>query len=364
MKRILSAALGLVLLVMPWSGALAAVSSVHFDFEEGDAGFFPVFADLPASEGTEEFYELEYGRRNIPVEGAGLGLFLSGNNHSDDLFMGYYKELDGLTPGEPYVFQVDFQLATNVETGLIGIGGSPGSSVYVKGGVTAKEPAAVIEDGYYRLNLDKGNQGTGGVDMAVLGDISKYESLRPGGYEFKPFTFTAEATPGENGRVYLILGTDSGFEGTSSWYIDNVTMRWVEQRNETITRAQAVQLLYDAALASPVDGPTFRDVDLFSPCWYALGWAQANGYISGHDNGVFCPEEPLTVEQAMTILYCFAGSPETGPADLPQVSLWAERAVSWGLRQGLIQKDDLTGHGGMIVKNVYAEAVEKVLNPQ
>ncbi len=88
MKRILSAALALALLAMPWNGASAAESGMNFDFEEDDSGFLPIFADLPAVEGTEEFYELEYGHRDVPVEGAGKGLFLSGNNHSDDLFMG------------------------------------------------------------------------------------------------------------------------------------------------------------------------------------------------------------------------------------------------------------------------------------
>lgn len=365
MKRILSTALALALLAMPWSGAFAAESGANFDFEEGDSGFLPIFADLPAVEGTEKFYELEHGHVTVPVEGAGKGMFLSGNNHSDDLFMGYYKELAGLTPGERYVFQVTFQLATDVEGGMIGIGGSPGSSVYVKGGVTARKPvAAETAEQYYRLDLDKGNQGTGGVDMALLGDIEKYDSQRPGEYEFKTFAFSAEAVPGEDGKVYLILGTDSGFEGTSSWYADNISVQWVEKQNETITRGEAVQMLYEAASAGPMDGPAFRDVDSSSPYWYALGWAQNRGYISGCGGGRFAPEDRLTMEQAISILYRYAGSPETVlPTELPGISPWAKQSTAWGLQQKLIQEDDLTGHRGAIAKSVYAEALEKVLRP-
>lgn len=365
MKRILSTALALALLAMPWSGAFAAESGANFDFEEGDSGFLPIFADLPAVEGTEEFYELEHGHVTVPVEGAGKGMFLSGNNHSDDLFMGYYKELAGLAPGERYVFQVAFQLATDVEGGLIRIGGSPGSSVYVKGGVTAQKPvAAETEEQYYRLNLDKGNQGTGGADMALLGDIEKYDPQRPGEYEFKTFAFSAEAVPGEDGKVYLILGTDSGFEGTSSWYADNISVQWVEKQNETITRGEAVQMLYEAASAGPMDGPAFRDVDSSSPYWYALGWAQNRGYISGCGGGRFAPEDRLTMEQAISILYRYAGSPETVLlTELPGISPWAKQSTAWGLQQKLIQEDDLTGHRGAIAKSVYAEALEKVLRP-
>lgn len=365
MKHILSTALALALLAMPWSGTFAAESGANFDFEEGDSDFLPIFADLPAVEGTEEFYELEHGHVTVPVEGAGKGMFLSGNNHSDDLFMGYYKELAGLTPGERYVFQVAFQLATDVEGGLIGIGGSPGSSVYVKGGVTAQKPvAAETEEQYYRLNLDKGNQGTGGADMALLGDIEKYDPQRPGEYEFKTFAFSAEAVPGEDGKVYLILGTDSGFEGTSSWYADNISVQWVEKQNETITRGEAVQMLYEAASAGPMDGPAFRDVDSSSPYWYALGWAQNRGYISGCGGGRFAPEDRLTMEQAISILYRYAGSPETVLlTELPGISPWAKQSTAWGLQQKLIQEDDLTGHRGAIAKSVYAEALEKVLRP-
>ena len=364
MKRILSSALALALLAMPWSGAFAAESGMNFDFEGGDSGFLPIFADLPAVEGTEEFYELEHGHVTVPVEGAGKGMFLSGNNHSDDLFMGYYRELAGLTPGERYVFQVTFQLATDVEGGLIGIGGSPGASVYVKGGVTARKPvAAETEERYYRLNLDKGNQGTGGADMALLGDMEKYAPQRPGEYEFKTFAFAAEAVPGEDGKVYLILGTDSGFEGTSSWYADNISVQWVEKRNETITRAEAVQLLYEAVSAGPMDGPVFRDVDASSPYWYALGWAQNSGYISGCGGERFAPEDCLTVEQAMSILYRYVGSPETVlPAGLPGISPWAKQSTAWGLQQRLIQEDDLAGRRGAIAKSVYMEALEKAIS--
>lgn len=364
MKRVLSVALGLVLFALPWSGALALESGAEFDFEKGDSDFIPIFADLPAGAGTEEFYELEHGCREVPVEGAGKGLFLSGNNHSDDLFMGYYKELAGLTPGTPYVFQVSFQMATNVEGGMIGVGGSPGSSVYVKGGVAAEKPAAVVtEDQYYRLNIDKGNQGTGGADMAVIGNMEKWGSTGPSEYELKAFAFRAEATPGAGGRVYLILGTDSGFEATSSWYLDNIAVQWVEKENETVSRAQAVQLLYDAAHGSPMDGPVFSDTDPSSPWWYALGWARNSGYISGYGNGRFGPTDLLTVEQAMSILYRYAGSPDTAlPAELPKVSPWAEQSVAWGLQQGLIQRDNLTGHGGTIVRSIYEDALEKALS--
>ncbi|MDF2819564.1 MAG: hypothetical protein K0R15_5 [Clostridiales bacterium] len=42
------------------------------------------------------------------------------------------------------------------------------------------------------------------------------------GFEYKPMQATATAISDENGCVYLIIGTDSGFEGFTKYYIDNV----------------------------------------------------------------------------------------------------------------------------------------------
>ena len=135
MKNIKRACAALLAAMLLSSMAYAAEPAVTFDFEKDDAGFTPVFADCPAEDGVDDFYELRHGWAELPM-GGGKGLFLSGNNHSDDLFMGYYKELPGLKPGRLYEFHVTFRLATNVDGGMIGVGGSPGASVFVKGGVT------------------------------------------------------------------------------------------------------------------------------------------------------------------------------------------------------------------------------------
>lgn len=115
-----------------------AVGEASFDFSEDDGGFAPIFSDYPTEPDVEQFYEFQTGHEEVPVADAGKGLFISGNNHSDDLFMGYYKELTGLAPETEYQFTVRFKLATNVEGGMIGIGGSPGESVFVKCGVVSK----------------------------------------------------------------------------------------------------------------------------------------------------------------------------------------------------------------------------------
>lgn len=339
MTKLVSLALAASMLVCP---VYASENRMTFDFERDDGGFTPIYADYPDGEGMEEFYELRHGHEKVPIDGAGKGLFLSGNNHSDDLFMGYYKELTGFRPGQLYAFHVTFRLATQVDGGMIGVGGSPGASVYVKGGVAMERPERVQDElNYYRLNLDKGNQGLGGVDLAMLGNLEKEKTVRSGEYEWKEFSFDARARADAEGRFWLVLGTDSGFEAVSSYYLDDISLSWAEAADELITRGGAIRRMYDDLRPAGEDAPDFTDVGESSPYWDALGWAQKNGLASGYGGGVFGPEDPLTVEQAAVLLYRYAGSPvvEWNSGSIV-ASDWAEKAVAWGIENSLISETD------------------------
>ena len=70
----------------------------HFDFDEGPLGFVAGFADYPPAH--EEIYELTSGHRALPPPlESRSGLFISGVNRSDDLFMFFKGLIAGLTPG-------------------------------------------------------------------------------------------------------------------------------------------------------------------------------------------------------------------------------------------------------------------------
>lgn len=224
--------LGMMAGCAPAAGMSREPGTVKFDFEDSDAGFSPVYADYPADEDAESFYEFKHEYGAVPIDGAGSGIFISGNNHSSDLFMGYVKPLDGFAPETPYHFSVSFKLATDVEGGLVGAGGSPGESVAVKCGITRIRPESLpVESGgmtYYRLNIDAGQQANSGKDMSVVGDMAKTENNRPGEYEFKEFQAEFDVTADDAGQVYLIIGTDSGFESVTSYYLDDITVTWEE----------------------------------------------------------------------------------------------------------------------------------------
>lgn len=379
MKRVLIMGIAsLVLLNMAAGGSLAAAvsadsSSVKFDFETDVAGFTPIYADYPCSEGVEEFYEFQHDYGKIPIDGAGNGIFISGNNHSDDLFMGYVKALEGFSPARTYHFTVSFQLATDVEGGMVGVGGSPGESVTVKCGVTPTEPAALpIEDGgvaYVRLNLDAGRQSNGGRDMVAVGNMAKEENNRPGEYEFKEFTAEFDTAANVLGEVYLVIGTDSAFEATTSYYLDDISVTWEEAAQQSaVTRAQAAQMLWNTAGrpgADPAQCP-FRDVSADNPNRESITWAQQSGCLAGYGNGLFGPEDRMTIEQALAMLYRFFNSPAADQTVLKryedggQVSAWAQDAVSWAITSEIFQPSGTITPHAPITKGELAACLGRI----
>jgi hypothetical protein len=202
----------------------------EFDFRSGEQGWVAGFSDYPAS--REALFELTAGIRELPPELGveGTGYFLSGNNQSDDLFMFLKRRLgpsDGLVPNQTYQLRVKLVLASNAPSDCFGVGGAPGESVHLKAGATAQEPAAVAAGpkDYLRMNVDKGDQASGGSAASVVGNIAnglpcddfwEYRSLtRTHIHEFLVRT-------DKSGQLWILLGTDSGYESTTPLYYQHV----------------------------------------------------------------------------------------------------------------------------------------------
>ncbi len=194
-----------------------------YQFLTGTEGWIGDFADYPV--GAEKGYELVFAYTKLPqpLDTTKGALMLSGNNHSDDLFMFLKKRISGLEPGKVYNLTFVIEFASNVADGMTGIGGSPGEGVLVKVGATAEEPIKIPDtSGYYRMNIDKGNQSSGGRDMMVIGDFSNDTDKNI--YTLKGVTNAApfQAQAGPNGELWLIVGTDSGFEGKTTIYYNRI----------------------------------------------------------------------------------------------------------------------------------------------
>lgn len=204
----------------------ASTVALSYDFNENDHEFAAGFADLPADY-DPAIYELQSDRRPLPANlGGGNALFLSGANRSDDLFMFWKKRVTGLVPGTLYEIAIDLELASSYAVGLVGIGGPPGEAVTVKLGASSIEPKVDSDaEGWLRLNIDKGNQSNGGKDLAAVGDVAKPED---GSENYvllhrdnRAVRQTARAAA--DGSLWLVFGTDSGFEGTTLLYFTKLS---------------------------------------------------------------------------------------------------------------------------------------------
>jgi hypothetical protein len=203
------------------------------DFRQGTGGWVADVADLPS--GDRSIYALDSGLRPLPAEvGAGTGYMLQGTNRSDDLFLYVKRQLgpvDGIVPNASYRLRYSITLASNAPSGSAGVGGAPGESVFLKAGGSTAEPLAVTDEhNWLRLNVDKGNQSRGGRAASVAGNIAN--GLQPVAGAGNPYasvvrevTHEADVRADAQGRLWLFLGTDSGFEGQTRIYLQTVTVQ-------------------------------------------------------------------------------------------------------------------------------------------
>jgi hypothetical protein len=189
---------------------------VNFDFSHSCAGWQVGFADYTADQ--EPFYELTWGcaqqRTNL-----NRGLFISGSNHSDDLFMFIKHAVHGLKPSTSYRIDAWVEFWSKAPTGCVGIGGDPGKNVYVKFGAAPIEPATVVEDGVVRMNVDIGHQALGGADAQVIGNIAtSITDCHNERYQLKELETRTPliVRSDRKGTLWVFVGTDSGFEGKTS----------------------------------------------------------------------------------------------------------------------------------------------------
>jgi len=208
---------------------------LDFDFRNGSEGWTGGFSDIePNRSGS-----FIAGLGQLPAELgiSGTGFQFSGTNVSDDLFMFLKRSLgpaEGIQAGRQYrlTFTIDFASdAPSFNSG--GVGGSPGS-VYLKAGGTTIEPQSLAVNlrgygrtGYLQMNVNKGNQIFGGPAASFVSAIDN--GLRAEGGEIPPYvslsrthTHRQTISADSSGHLWLLVGTDSAFEGRTTLYYQRI----------------------------------------------------------------------------------------------------------------------------------------------
>lgn len=147
---------------------------------------------------------------------------------------------------------------------------------------------------------------------------------------------------------------------TEQWYYDAV--EYVEVNglmdglpgglfapNKELTRAEAVQVLYNLEGKPEVSGSaTFPDL---VEEWYepAIAWAESTGVVDGYEDGTFRPDQPVNRMEFAQMLYNYAVYKDydlTAKGDLTafpdgnQVQEWALLAMTWANGNALINGHD------------------------
>ena len=197
------------------------IFSMNFDFSQGSEGWTADFTDYPVNEDPLADSVYQWKAEFIPgaVEtNGGSAYMISCNNMSGDVFMFLKKKIDGLRPNTNYNVVYEIRLSSNAVAG---------QGIILKGGASELEPKKVIEDGYYVLNIDKGTDTTSGENAVSFGDIGAASPSN--GYSYTTKTNSNSYQPfitrtNSKGELWLVLGTDSLFEGVTTVYFMNINL--------------------------------------------------------------------------------------------------------------------------------------------
>jgi hypothetical protein len=196
------------------------VFSYSFDFTTSEEGWTGDFADYPQNDSVAFGLQLKHEPLPENLSKTRKGITASGNNLNDDLFMFVKRKITGLSPNTSYKVLFNVKFASNAPTGSFEFGGAPGESVIMKAGASVSEPVKTLVSGIYRMNIDKGNRAVGGADMLTIGNIgvaattTQYTEVFRNNNSSNPF----QVTTNTNGEVWVIIGTDSGYSGTTTIY--------------------------------------------------------------------------------------------------------------------------------------------------
>lgn len=153
------------------------------------------------------------------------------------------------------------------------------------------------------------------------------------------------------GNIYDDVAETDWFYSAVMFMVEKGLMRGVSEDlfapGADLTRAMLVTILYRLENEpGESSGSLFNDVG--SGNWYsdAVAWAAASSIVTGYGNGDFGPEDSITREQLALILYNYArykGYDISAEDDLDefedgdQTSSWAETAMKWAVKNGLLK---------------------------
>ena len=142
-------------------------------------------------------------------------------------------------------------------------------------------------------------------------------------------------------------------------------------KEDALTRAELVTLIHEKA-GEPMIADyamSYSDVDFQAEYAGALRWASSKGLVGGYGDGTFGPDDTVSREQMVTILWRYAGSPMLMDypdlsqfSDVGEISRFAQPAFAWAHQKGLISavEGDLLDPQGVATQEMALNALNSM----
>ena len=171
---------------------------------------------------------------------------------------------------------------------------------------------SVVEDGVMSIPL------SGSATVEIVDNSKEFADVSPESWEADAVAFAS---------------AHELFSGTSETTFSP---------DQAMSRGMLATVLYRLDGSPELDlTEAFQDVS--SEAWYAEGvaWAVENGIAGGYGGGQFGPDDSITREQFVVMLWRYAGSPESSSqvldfADADQVNGYAQEALCWAVEKGIV----------------------------
>ena len=233
----------------------------------------------------------------------------------------------------------------------------------VPGGVTLAVPAAdagpgtvavlVHEDGT-RETIRKSVVENGAMNIPLSGSAT-VEIVD----NSKPFTDVADTDWSSDAVAFA--SAHELFSGTSETTFSP---------DQAMSRGMLATVLYNLE-GRPDQALNGGYSDVSSDAWYAGGvaWAAENGIASGYGDGQFGPDDSITREQFVVMLWKYAGSPKANSqsldfTDAAQASAYAQEALCWAVEQGILSgyTDGQLAPGGTATRAQAAQMLKSFMS--
>lgn len=194
---------------------------IESNFEQdvnGWSGGYALFKDS-----NKDSVKFVSGRNKLvsPLDTTKYGFKVEGRNDEDSLFLYAKKKVSGLNSSRTYLVYYSVDLASSYPD----TANSAGRMGNLKVGASADEPKAVRDTvtSYSRLAIKKGLWNVDGKEMVLLGNLSN--TATTSGYKLIGYNNNAkplEVKPNAQGEIWLSVGADTRFKGTTTVFFDRI----------------------------------------------------------------------------------------------------------------------------------------------